>query len=146
MRVDDAAQPPSPSPAKSAGVVAMVMGATMWIFGSRFFGTFWQRTRDVKNVTDLCSWTRPNVSKPALAPAPCFSPTTRQSGAGAGAATDSDDDAADLTSDPTGPPDSPARTTAAITTAKCSIDYNVDWDCTEGAADPCLAAVALLGT
>jgi hypothetical protein len=47
MRVDDAAQPPSPLPAKSAGVAAMVMGATMWIFGARFFGTFWQRTRDV---------------------------------------------------------------------------------------------------
>ena len=37
------------APAWSAGVAAMVMGATMWIFGARFFGTFWQRTRDVKN-------------------------------------------------------------------------------------------------
>ena len=32
------------------------------------FGTFWQRTRDVKIVADLCSWTRPNVSKPAHRP------------------------------------------------------------------------------
>ena len=67
MPVDDAAQPPSPPPAESAGVAAMVMGATTWIFGACFFGTFWPRTRDVKNVADLCSWTRPNVSKPALA-------------------------------------------------------------------------------
>ena len=40
--------------------------------------------------------------------------------------------------------DSPKRTTAAITTAKCSIDYNVDWDGVEGAADPFLAAVERL--
>ena len=40
--------------------------------------------------------------------------------------------------------DSPKRTTAAIKTAKCLIDYNVDWDGAEGAADPCLAAVELL--
>ena len=33
----------------SAGVAAMVMGATMWIFGARFFVTFWQRTKDVEN-------------------------------------------------------------------------------------------------
>ena len=37
------------APAWSAGVAAMAMGATMWIFGARFFGTFWQRTRDVEN-------------------------------------------------------------------------------------------------
>ena len=37
------------APAWSADVAAMVMGATMWIFGARFFGTFWQRTRDAKN-------------------------------------------------------------------------------------------------
>ena len=38
------------SPAKSAGgATAMVVGATMWIFDPRFFGTFWfwQRTRSV---------------------------------------------------------------------------------------------------
>ena len=29
--------------------LALVMGATMRIFGARFFGTFWKRTRDVKN-------------------------------------------------------------------------------------------------
>jgi hypothetical protein len=62
-----------------------------------------------------------------------------------GAAADSDDDVTDLTGDPTGPAsDSPKRTTAAITTAKCLIDYNLDWDGLEGAAGPCLAAVALL--
>ena len=54
------------APAWSAGAEAMVMGATMWIVDARFFGTFWKRTRDVKNVTDVCLWTRPNVSKPAL--------------------------------------------------------------------------------
>ena len=36
------------APAWSAGIAAMGMGATMtWIFGARFFGVFWQRTRDV---------------------------------------------------------------------------------------------------
>ena len=89
---------------------------------------------------DSGSW-----SPDPTAPAPCFSPTTRRAGADDGAAADSDDDVTDLTGDPTGPaPDSPKRTTAAITSAKCLIDYNVDWDCAEGAADPCLAAVELL--
>ena len=54
------------APAWSAGVAAMVMGATMWIFGARCFGMFWQRTRDVLVMAYLCSWTRPNVSKAAL--------------------------------------------------------------------------------
>ena len=62
---------------------------------------------------DSDSW----ILDPA-APVPCFSPTTRQSGADDGAATDSDGDVTDLTSDLTGPPDSPTRTTAAITTTK----------------------------
>ena len=79
------------------------------------------------------------------APAPCFSPTSRRTGADDGAAAGSDDDATDLSGDPTGPAfDSPKRTTAAITTAECSIDYSMDWDGVEGAADPCLAAVELL--
>ena len=37
VRVDDAAVPKLPPPAGSAGVAAMAMGATMWIFGARFF-------------------------------------------------------------------------------------------------------------
>ena len=78
------------------------------------------------------------------APPLCFSPTTRQSGAGGGAEADSDGDEIDLTGDPTELPDSPTRTTATITTAKCPIDYNVDWDGVDGSADPCLAAVKLL--
>ena len=41
----------------------------MRIFGARFFGTYWQRTRDVLVMACLCSWTRPNVSKAALTPA-----------------------------------------------------------------------------
>ena len=67
------------------------------------------------------------------APAPCFSPTSRRTGADDGAATDSDDEVTDLTSDvfsdPTGPiSDSPTRTTAAIKTAKCLIDYlGITW-------------------
>ena len=91
---------------------------------------------------DSSSW-----SPDPAAPAPCFSLTTRRSGADDGEAADSDDDVTDLTGIPTGPaPDSPKRMTAAITTAKCLIDYNVDWDWdgAEGAADPCLAAVELL--
>ena len=76
-----------------------------------------------------------------VAPLPCFSPTTRQSGAGGGAETDADGDEIDLTGDPTEPPDPPTRTTATITTSKCPIDYNLDWDGVEGAADLCLAAV-----
>ena len=88
---------------------------------------------------DSGSW-----SPDPAAPAPCFSPTTRRSGADGGAAADSDDDVTDLTSDPPGPaPDSPTRTTAIITTAKCLIGYNVDWDGVGGAAGPCLAAVGL---
>ena len=67
MRVDDAATARPPPPAWSVGVAAMVMGATMWIFGARFFGTFWKRIRGVLVMTYLCSWTRPNVSKAALA-------------------------------------------------------------------------------
>ena len=78
------------------------------------------------------------------APPPCFSPTTRQSGAGGGAETDSDGNEIDLTGDPTESPDSPTRTTAIITTAKFPIGYHVDWDGVEGAADPCLATVKLL--
>ena len=78
------------------------------------------------------------------APPPCFSPTTRQSGAGGGAKTDSDGDEIDLAGDPSELPDSPTRTTATITTAKCPVDYDVDWDGVEGAADPCFAAVKLL--
>ena len=88
---------------------------------------------------DSGSW-----SPDPVAPAPCFSPTTRRSGADDGAATESDVDVTDLTGDPTGPPGSPTRTTAAITTTKCLIDYNVDWHGVEGAADPYLAAVELL--
>ena len=57
---------------------------------------------------DSGSW-----SPDPAAPAPCFSPTTRRSGADHGAAAGSDDDVTDLTSDPTGPAsDSPTRTTA----------------------------------
>ena len=48
---------------------------------------------------DSRSW-----SPDPAAPAPCFSPTTRRSGADNGAATDSDDDVTDLTSDPPGRP------------------------------------------
>ena len=32
-----------------------------------FVASCTERTLDVKNVADLCSWTRPNISKPALA-------------------------------------------------------------------------------
>ena len=47
------------------------------------------------------------------APAPCFSPTSRRTGADDGAAADSDDDATDLAGDQTSPAsDSPKRTTA----------------------------------
>ena len=57
----------APPEAGRRTVAAMVMGATIWIFGARFFGTFWQRTRDaLVMVAYLCSWTRPNVSKAAL--------------------------------------------------------------------------------
>ena len=48
----------------------MVMGATSGSLAHAFFGTFRKRTQDVKNVADLCSWTRPNVSKPALPAGP----------------------------------------------------------------------------
>ena len=71
-------------------------------------------------------------------------PGNEPTGAGGGAETDSDGDEIDLTGDPTEPPDSPTRTTATITTAKCPVDYNIDWDGVEGAADPCLAGVELL--
>ena len=71
---------------------------------------------------DSGSW-----SPDPAAPAPCFSPTTRRTGADDGAAADSDDDATDLIGDPTGPAhNSQKRTTEAITTAKCLIDCNVD--------------------
>ena len=68
---------------------------------------------------DSGSW-----SPDPAAPAPCFSPTLRRTGADDGAATVSDDDATDLTGDvlpdPAGPvSDSPKRTTTAIKTAKC---------------------------
>ena len=53
------------------------------------------------------------------APASCFRPTTRLSGANDDAATGSNDDVTDLISDPTGPHDSPTRMAAAISTAKC---------------------------
>ena len=89
---------------------------------------------------DSGSW-----SPDPTAPAPCFSPLASRPGAGGGAEVDSDGDETDLTGGPSEPPDSPTRTTATITTtAQCPIDYNVDWDGVEGAADPCLAAVALL--
>ena len=88
---------------------------------------------------DFGSW-----SPDPTAPAPCFSPPASRPGAGGGAEVDSDGDETDLTGGPSEPPDSPTRTTATITTAQCPIDYNVDWDDVEGAADPCLAAVALL--
>ena len=83
------------------------------------------------------------------APAPCFRATSRQAGADDDTATDFDDEDTDLTSGvfsgPTGPTsDPPTRRTAAIRTAKGSIDYNVDWNGVEGAANPCLAAVELL--
>ena len=64
VRVDDAAIPKFPPPAGSAGVAAATMvmvGATMWVFGARFFGTFWKSYTRRKNAADLCSWTRPNV-------------------------------------------------------------------------------------
>ena len=49
----------------SAGVAAVVMGgATMWVFGARLFGTFWQRTRGVLVMAHLCAWTRADVPKP----------------------------------------------------------------------------------
>ena len=63
---------------------------------------------------------------------------------GRGAEVDSDGDETDLTGGPYEPPDSPTRTTATITTARCPIDCNVHWNDVEGAAGPCLAAVALL--
>ena len=85
------------------------------------------------------------------APAPCFRATSRQAAADDDTATDSDDEVTNLTSDvfsdPTGPTsDPPKRRTAAIRTAKDLIDYNMDWDGAEGAADPCLAALELLRT
>ena len=82
-----------------------------------------------------CGWCAPPMVEKAdsgswspdpAAPVPCFSPTTRRSGADDGAATDSDDDITDLAGDPTGPLDPPTRTTVAIITAKCLIDFNVD--------------------
>ena len=78
------------------------------------------------------------------APPPCFGSSTRQSGAGGGAETDSDGDEVDSVGDPAEPPDSPTRTMATITTAKRPVEYHVDWDGAEGAADPYLAAVKLL--
>ena len=83
------------------------------------------------------------------APAPCFRPISRQTGADDDTATDSDNGITDLTSDvfpdPTGlVSDPPTRRTAAIRTEKCLISYNLDWDEVEGAADPCLAAMKLL--
>ena len=98
----------------------------------------WRAPPMVKEADSGC-W-----SPDPAAPPPCFSPTTRQSGAGGGAETDSGGDEIDLTGDPTELPDSSTRTTATITTAKCPVDYNVDWDGVEGAAAPCLAAVKLL--
>ena len=47
---------------------------------------------------DSGSW-----SPDPAAPAPCFSPTSRRTGADDDAAADSDDDATDLIGDPTGP-------------------------------------------
>ena len=78
------------------------------------------------------------------APPPCFGSSTRQSGAGSGAEADSGGDEIDSVGDPAEPPDSPTRTTATITTAKRPVEYHVDWDGVEGAADPCLAAVKVL--
>ena len=94
---------------------------------------------------DSGSW-----SPDPTAPAPCFRPTSCQTGADGDAATDSDDEVTDVASgvfsDPAGSVlDPPTRRTAAIRTGKCLISYNVDWDGVEGcAADPCLAAVGLL--
>ena len=86
---------------------------------------------------------------PRIPPAPCFRPTSRQTGADDDTATDSDDEITDLASgmisDPTGSvSDPPTRRTAATRAAKCLIGYNVHWGGVEGAADPCLAAVELL--
>ena len=54
VRVDDAAQPPSPPPAKApAGVAAMVMGATTHGPQRGFFRNFCQRTRDVRSGHDI---------------------------------------------------------------------------------------------
>ena len=78
------------------------------------------------------------------APPPCFGSSACRSGAGGGGETDSDGDEVDPVDGLTEPPDSPTRTTATTTTAKRPIEYHVDWDGAEGAADPCLAAVKLL--
>ena len=89
---------------------------------------------------DSGSW-----SPDPAAPPPCFGSSTRQSGgAGGGAEADSDGDEVGSVGDPAEPPDSPTRTTATITTAKRPVEYHVDWDGVEGAADSCLAAVKLL--
>ena len=74
------------APAWSAGVAAMVMGATMWIFGARFFGTFWQRTRDVKKCDRfvLMDQTERFLTGPNFSCAPARSHTiTANSEAGA---------------------------------------------------------------
>ena len=100
-----------------------------------------------------CGWRAPPMIEEAesgswfpdpAAPPPCFGLTTRQSRAGGGAETDSDGDKVGSVGDPAEPPDSPTRTTATITTARRPVEYHVDWDGVEGAADPCLAAVKLL--
>ena len=86
---------------------------------------------------DSGSW-----SPDPAAPPPCFGAPTSERGGGAEA--DSDGDEADSVSDSAEPPDSPTRTTATITTARRQVEYQVDWDGVESAADPCLAAVKLL--
>ena len=94
---------------------------------------------------DSGSW-----SPDPTAPAPCFGPTSRHAVCDDDTATASDDEITDLPSGMfSGPTDpiygAPTRRTAAIRTAKGLVNYNLDWDGAEVAADgPCLAAVALL--
>ena len=80
------------------------------------------------------------------APAPCFDPTAHwASGAGGAPEMKDDGDVTDLASD-TGldQPDPPTRADPEIQTAQGAISYATDWDVTEAAPDPCLAAVKLL--
>ena len=60
-----------PPRAWSAGVAAVVMGATMWIFGARFFGTFWwQRTRGVRVIELARTHQHQEPDRPLWGPRP----------------------------------------------------------------------------
>ena len=69
MPVDDAAAARPPSPAKAAGVAAIVMGATTHGRSEAFFHQILIDASEALSVTKLCLWTTPTASKAALAPA-----------------------------------------------------------------------------